>query len=120
MQSVIVGTDRTTSNGDVANKIGTYSVAVLAKVHRIPFYVAAPTSSIDMSLSNGSQIPIEERDSREITHGFGKQTAPDGISVYNPAFDVTPHEYVTALITEKGIIYPPFDQNLRKIFLRIV
>ena len=120
VQMVIVGTDRTTSNGDVANKIGTYSVAVLAKVHNIPFYVATPTSSIDMSLSSGSQIPIEERDAKEITHGFGKQTAPDGINVYNPAFDVTPHDYVTGLITEKGIIYPPFDQNLRKIFLRVV
>jgi methylthioribose-1-phosphate isomerase len=114
VQAVIVGTDRTAANGDVANKIGTYGVAVLAKEHGIPFYVAAPMSSIDMSLSDGSQIPIEERDAQEITHGFGRQTAPDGVNVYNPAFDVTPHAYVTGLITEKGMVYPPFDVNLQK------
>ncbi len=116
VQAVIVGTDRTAANGDVANKIGTYGVAILAKAHGIPFYVAAPTSSIDMSLSDGSKIPIEERASEEITHGFGFQTAPDGIKVYNPAFDVTPHEYVTGIMTEKGVVYPPYVENLKKIF----
>lgn len=116
IKAVIVGTDRVAANGDVANKIGTYGVALLAKAHNIPFYVAAPTSSIDMSLPDGSQIPIEERAAEEITHGFGRQTAPDKITVYNPAFDVTPHEYVTALITEKGIIEPPFKENLKKLF----
>jgi len=116
VQAVIVGTDRTASNGDVANKIGTYGVAILAKEHNIPFYVALPTSTIDMALTSGDQIPIEERDPREITHGFGKQTAPDGIDVYNPAFDVTPNKYVTAFITEKGIIRPPYDVNFKKLF----
>lgn len=116
VQCVIVGTDRTTANGDVANKIGTYGVAILAKEHNIPFYVALPTSTIDMKLSSGAQIPIEERDPREITHGFGVQTAPDGIEVYNPAFDVTPHRYVTAFITEKGIVYPPFEEGFKKLF----
>jgi methylthioribose-1-phosphate isomerase len=116
VQAVIVGTDRVAANGDVANKIGTYGVALLAKAHEIPFYVAAPTSSIDMSLSDGEQIPIEERSADEVTHGFGKQTAPDGVNVYNPAFDVTPHELVTALITEKGVVYPPYRENLKKLF----
>lgn len=116
VQAVIVGTDRVAANGDVANKIGTYGVALLARAHNIPFYVAAPLSSIDMSLSEGSLIPIEERPAEEITHGFGKQTAPEGIKVYNPAFDVTPNELVTALITEKGVIYPPFRENLEKMF----
>ena len=113
---VIVGTDRVAANGDVANKIGTYGVAILAKEFGIPFYVAAPTSSIDMSLPSGDLIPIEERKPEEVTEGFGKRTAPLGVHVYNPAFDVTPHRYVTALITEKGILYPPFDESLRGIF----
>ena len=116
IQAVIVGTDRVAANGDVANKIGTYGVAVLAKQHGIPFYVALPTSTIDMGLAEGALIPIEERRAEEITHGFGKQTAPDGVKVYNPAFDVTPHQYVTAFITEKGIIYPPYTENLKKLF----
>ncbi len=116
VQCVIVGTDRTAANGDVANKIGTYGVALLAKAHNIPFYVAAPLSSIDMSLSDGSQIPIEERDPKEISQGFGAQTAPNGIEIYNPAFDVTPNELVTGIITEKGIVYPPYRENLKKIF----
>ncbi|MBN2326745.1 MAG: S-methyl-5-thioribose-1-phosphate isomerase, partial [Candidatus Omnitrophica bacterium] len=115
IQSVIVGTDRTAANGDVANKIGTYGVAILAKTHNIPFYVALPTSTIDRNAASGKDIPIEERDPREITHGFGRQTAPDGIDVYNPAFDVTPHEYVTAFITERGVIYPPFEENFKKL-----
>lgn len=116
VQCVIVGTDRTTANGDVANKIGTYGVAILAKEHNIPFYVALPTSTIDRSMASGAEIPIEERDPREITHGFGRQTAPDGVRVYNPAFDVTPHRYVTAFITEKGIVYPPFVEEFKKLF----
>ncbi|MDP8242906.1 MAG: S-methyl-5-thioribose-1-phosphate isomerase [Candidatus Hinthialibacter antarcticus] len=116
IKAVIVGTDRVAANGDVANKIGTYGVAVLAKHHGIPFYVALPTSTIDMNLAEGALIPIEERNSEEITHGFGKQTAPDGIKVYNPAFDVTPNELVTAFVTEKGIIYPPYKENLAQLF----
>jgi methylthioribose-1-phosphate isomerase len=110
--AVIVGTDRVAANGDVANKIGTHGIAILARHFRIPFYVAAPTSSIDMSLPTGKQIPIEERDGREISHGFGKQTAPAGVEIYNPAFDVTPAELVTALITEKGVIRAPYSTNL--------
>lgn len=117
VQAVIVGTDRVAANGDVANKIGTYGVAIIAKANGIPFYVAAPTSTIDLSTPTGAQIPIEERDTSEITNGFGLQTAPDGIDVYNPAFDVTPHEYVTAFITEKGVVYPPFQENLSRLFL---
>lgn len=116
VKAVIVGTDRTAANGDVANKIGTYGVAILAKTHNIPFYVALPISTIDMKTATGADIPIEERDPQEITHGFGKQTAPGGIGVYNPAFDVTPNQYVTAFITEKGVIYPPFGENFEKIF----
>ncbi|MEB3102418.1 S-methyl-5-thioribose-1-phosphate isomerase [Ferviditalea candida] len=116
VQAVIVGTDRVAANGDVANKIGTYSVAVLAKAHGIPFYVACPLSTVDLSMSSGQEIPIEERDELEITEGFGKRTAPRGIKVYNPAFDVTPHEYVTAIITEKGVVRPPYAENLPKLF----
>src|SRR6185295_1152667 len=106
VQAVIVGADRITANGDTANKIGTYSVAVLAHAHQIPFYVAAPTSTFDLTLASGDLIPIEQRSSTEITHGFGKQTAPDGIDVYNPAFDVTPARLITAIVTERGIIEP--------------
>lgn len=106
VQAVIVGTDRVAANGDVANKIGTYGVAVLAKAHGIPFYVAAPLSSIDLETATGAQIPIEERPGEEITHGLGKQVAPDGIKVYNPAFDVTPAAYITAIVTETGIFKP--------------
>jgi methylthioribose-1-phosphate isomerase len=103
----VVGADRITRNGDVANKIGTYSLAVLCKEHGIPFYVAAPMSTVDFSLETGSSIPIEERDSREVTHVFGKvQIAPDGVKVANPAFDVTPARYVTAIITELGAFHP--------------
>lgn len=106
VQAVIVGADRITANGDTANKIGTYSVAVLAQAHQIPFYVAAPTSTFDLSLESGDLIPIEQRSSTEITHGFGKQTAPEGIDVYNPAFDVTPARLIKGIITEHGIIEP--------------
>jgi methylthioribose-1-phosphate isomerase len=112
---VIVGTDRTAANGDVANKIGTYTVAVLAHRHGIPFYVAAPTSSIDLSCPRGSKIPIEERDPREVTHIFDRQIAPSGIKIANPAFDVTPHDLVTAIITERGIARPPYWRSLPRI-----
>ena len=100
------GADRIAANGDSANKIGTYSIAVLARAHGIPFYIAAPSSTFDLSLSSGEQIPIEERTSEEITHGFGRQTAPSGVNVYNPAFDVTPANYIEAIITEVGVIRP--------------
>ena len=110
---VIVGTDRTARNGDVANKIGTYTLAVLCREHKIPFYVAAPLSSIDFSISSGKDIPIEERGSEEVTHIFGKcRIAPDGIRVRNIAFDVTPHKYITAIITEKGAFRP---KDLKKL-----
>jgi methylthioribose-1-phosphate isomerase len=116
VQAVIVGCDRVAANGDVANKIGTYGVALLAKAHNIPFYVAAPMSTIDLDTKTGEDIPIEERDALEITEGFGKRTAPEGVQVFNPAFDVTPHEYVTAIITEKGIISGNYQEELPKLF----
>jgi methylthioribose-1-phosphate isomerase len=106
IQAVVVGADRIAANGDTANKIGTYSVACLAKAHGVPFYVAAPSSTFDRSLSSGEGIPIEERAATEITHGFGRQTVPDGVAVYNPAFDVTPAEFITGIISERGIIQP--------------
>jgi methylthioribose-1-phosphate isomerase len=109
---VVVGADRIAANGDAANKIGTYSVAVLAKHHGIPFYVAAPSSTFDLSLPDGSHIPIEERGAEEITNGFGKQTAPDGVAVYNPAFDVTPAELIAGIVTEKGVLRPPFQWSI--------
>lgn len=112
IQKVFVGSDRIAANGDVANKIGTYGVAVLAKAHDIPFYVVAPTSTIDPNIASGDDIPIEIRDPQEITNGFGKQTAPNGIKVYNPAFDVTPNELVTAIITEHGVHHAPFTESL--------
>ncbi|MCX7625343.1 MAG: S-methyl-5-thioribose-1-phosphate isomerase, partial [Candidatus Sumerlaeaceae bacterium] len=116
VNAVFVGTDRTVRNGDVANKIGTYSLAVLAKAHNIPFYVVAPLSSIDISLSSGDEIPIEQRPPEEVTHFAGVQIAPTGINVYNPAFDVTPHEFVTAIVTEKGIVRPPYEQTIPALF----
>ncbi len=116
---VIVGSDRIAANGDVANKIGTYSVAVLAKENKVPFYVAAPTSTIDLSLASGEQIPIEERKPREVTHIKGVQIAPDGIKVANPAFDVTPHRYVSAIITENGIAKAPYGQSLNRVVKNI-
>lgn len=106
IQMVVVGADRIAANGDTANKIGTYGVALLARAHGIPFYVAAPSSTFDLTLPDGSAIPIEQRDPREVTHGFGRQTAPDGVDVYNPAFDVTPAALIAGIITEKGIIQP--------------
>jgi methylthioribose-1-phosphate isomerase len=106
VQLVIVGADRIASNGDTANKIGTYGLALLAKAHGIPFYVAAPKSTFDLSIADGSAITIEQRDPREVTHGFGRQTAPDGIEVYNPAFDITPAELISGIVTEAGIIQP--------------
>src|SRR5918993_1425735 len=109
---VVVGADRIAANGDTANKIGTYSVAVLAREHGIPFYVAAPWSTIDLSTTDGDAIPIEERDSREVTHVGSNQLAPDGAHVRNPSFDVTPHKYVTAIITERGVLRPPFIESL--------
>jgi methylthioribose-1-phosphate isomerase len=112
IQMVIVGADRIAANGDTANKIGTYGVAVLAKHHGIPFYVAAPTSTFDLSLANGGGIPIEQRDPREVTHGFGKQTAPEGIGVYNPAFDVTAAELIAGIVTERGIIRPVNEKKI--------
>lgn len=112
---VIVGADRIAANGDVANKIGTYSVAVLAKVHKIPFYVAAPVSTIDLSLADGSQIPIEERDARELTHIKDVQLAPEGIQVRNPAFDITPHDLVSAIITENGLAEGDFSARLHQL-----
>ncbi|AMA73788.1 MULTISPECIES: S-methyl-5-thioribose-1-phosphate isomerase [Aneurinibacillus] len=116
VQAVIVGTDRVAANGDVANKIGTYGLAVLARAHNIPFYVAAPLSSIDLNTPTGKEIPIEEREADEIIRGMGRQIAPNDIKVYNPAFDVTPHELVTAIITEKGIVRAPYKENLRALF----
>jgi methylthioribose-1-phosphate isomerase len=112
---VIVGADRIAANGDTANKIGTYSVAVLAKENDLPFYVAAPISTLDLSLDSGDQIPIEERDGREVTHIKGAQLAPQGIEIANPAFDVTPHRYIAAIITERGVARPPFQESLRNI-----
>ncbi len=112
---VVVGADRIAGNGDVANKIGTYSVAVLAKENGVPFYVAAPISTLDLSLDSGEQIPIEERSSREVTEVFGVPVAPVGIAVQNPAFDVTPNRYVTAIITEKGVARAPFGESLRRL-----
>ena len=112
---VITGADRITANGDTANKIGTYTLAVLAKEHNIPFYIAAPFSTIDTSLKTGDDIPIEERNPEEITHFQGVQTAPDNTVVENPAFDVTPHRYITAIITERGIIREPYDENMNTI-----
>ncbi|MEK0314323.1 S-methyl-5-thioribose-1-phosphate isomerase [Cohnella sp. 56] len=116
VQAVIVGTDRVAANGDVANKIGTYGVAVLAKAHNIPFYVACPLSTIDLATPTGDAIPIEERHPDEVTLGFGKRTAPEGVKVYNPAFDVTPGELVSAIITEKGIVTAPYKSGLRRLF----
>jgi methylthioribose-1-phosphate isomerase len=112
---VVVGADRIAANGDTANKIGTYMVAVLARQHDIPFYVAAPISTLDLTLKSGDEIPIEERDRREVTHMREYQLAPDGIDVQNPAFDVTPHELIAAIITDKGVAREPYEESLRKM-----
>jgi methylthioribose-1-phosphate isomerase len=116
VQAVIVGCDRVAANGDVANKIGTYGIALLAKAHNIPFYVAAPLSTIDISTKTGKDIPIEERNAEEITEGFGTITAPVGVKVFNPAFDVTPAEFITAIITEKGVLKGNYQEVLPKLF----
>jgi methylthioribose-1-phosphate isomerase len=116
IQVVIVGADRIAANGDVANKIGTYTVAVLAHENAIPFYVAAPLSTIDLTLSSGGQIPIEERSPAEVTHWGGVQTAPENIEARHPAFDVTPHRYVTAIITERGVARQPYAETLKALF----
>ncbi|MGA2388581.1 MAG: S-methyl-5-thioribose-1-phosphate isomerase [Candidatus Sulfotelmatobacter sp.] len=113
--AIVVGADRIAANGDVANKIGTYTVAVLAKENGIPFYVAAPLSTIDFACPDGSQIPIEQRNAREVTHMAGKQMVPDGVSIENPAFDVTPAKYVAAIITEHGIAREPYGESLRGV-----
>lgn len=110
---IVVGADRIAANGDVANKIGTYSVAVLAQRHGIPFYVAGPTSSIDINCPTGKEIPIEQRDPEEVSHIFGRALAPKGVKTLNPAFDVTSQDLVSAIITEKGVIHPPYAQNIR-------
>src|SRR5205807_3808351 len=117
VQLVITGADRIAANGDTANKIGTYGVALLAQAHRIPFYVAAPSSTFDLSLPTGDAIPIEQRDPREITHGFGRPTAPAAIQAYHQAFHVTPHDLITALITEKGLIQPVDAEDIRRVLL---
>ena len=115
VQVAVVGADRIAANGDTANKIGTYGVALLAKAHGIPFYVAAPSSTFDLSIPDGSAIPIEQRDPREITHGLGRATAPDGIGVYNPAFDVTPADLIAGIITERGVITPVNAATIRAV-----
>jgi methylthioribose-1-phosphate isomerase len=118
IKAVIVGADRIAANGDTANKIGTYSVAILAKEHGIPFYVAAPLSTIDAQISRGEDIPIEERNEKEVTHLGGKRVAATGISVLNPAFDVTPNTYITGLLTEKGILRAPYDRSIARALIK--
>ena len=113
--AIVVGADRIAANGDVANKIGTYTVAILAKEHGIPFYVAAPFSTIDLNTPDGSKIPIEERNAKEVTHIAGKQMVPDGVGVENPAFDVTPAKYVAAIITERGVLRAPYAESIGKL-----
>jgi methylthioribose-1-phosphate isomerase len=113
IQAVIVGADRIAANGDTANKIGTYGVSILAKEHGIPFYVAAPFNTIDLATATGAGIPIEQRDPREVTHSNGKQMTPHGVGIENPAFDVTPAKYITAIITERGVLHAPFTESIR-------
>ncbi len=115
IKAVVVGADRIAANGDVANKIGTYTIAVLAKEHGIPFYVAAPFSSVDLDTPDGSKIPIEQRSPREVTHVGDRQLVPEGVQVENPAFDVTPHQYLAAIITERGIARAPYEESLRQL-----
>jgi len=112
---VIVGADRIAANGDTANKIGTYGVAVMAREHKVPFYVAAPCSTFDLALESGEAIPIEERSPQEVTEPFGVRIAPQGVKVYSPAFDVTPAGYIAAIVTEKGIVREPYTENIGKI-----
>jgi methylthioribose-1-phosphate isomerase len=118
IQAVITGADRIAANGDAANKIGTYSVAQLARAHGIPFYVAAPSSTFDFAIADGSEIPIEQRPGDEITRGFGKPTAPEGVAVYNPAFDVTPAGLISAIVTERGIVRPVSAETIREVLSR--
>ena len=115
IQAVVVGADRIAANGDVANKIGTYNVAILAKEHGIPFYVAAPWSTIDLATATGDEIPIEERSAKEVTHHAGTQLTPHGVGIVNPAFDVTPAKYVTAIITERGVLRAPYSETLQEL-----
>ena len=115
IQAVIVGADRIAANGDTANKIGTFGVAILAKEFGIPFYVAAPWATIDLATADGSLIPIEQRSAREVTHANGKQMTPHGVAIENPAFDVTPAKYISAVITERGVLYAPFGESIRKM-----
>lgn len=115
VQVVIVGADRIAANGDTANKIGTYGVALLAKAHGLPFYVAAPSSTFDLTLADGTGIPIEQRDPSEVTEGMGRRTAPEGVAVYNPAFDVTPAELITGIITERGVVQPVDSRTILKV-----
>jgi methylthioribose-1-phosphate isomerase len=115
INAVVVGADRIAANGDVANKIGTYTVAILAKEHGLPFYVAAPVSTLDLQTPTGEDIPIEERPAHEVTQVAGHRVAPEGTRVRNPAFDVTPHRYVTAIVSERGVARPPFGDSLRKL-----
>ncbi|HEY0377057.1 MAG TPA: S-methyl-5-thioribose-1-phosphate isomerase [Pyrinomonadaceae bacterium] len=115
VDTVVVGADRIAANGDTANKIGTYMVAVLARQHNIPFYVAAPVSTLDLTLASGEEIPIEERDAREVTHVRDQRLAPEGVAVHNPAFDVTPNEFIAAIITDKGVARPPYTESLRRM-----
>jgi len=115
VQAAIVGADRVVANGDVANKIGTYGLAVLCRAHKVPLYVAAPCSTIDRSVRTGAGIPIEERDGREVTHILGTRIAPDGVPVWNPSFDVTPAKYLSAIVTEKGVLSPPLAGAIRKL-----
>lgn len=116
VKSVLVGADRIAANGDTANKIGTYMLAVLAKEHGIGFYVVAPLSTIDRAIASGDEIPIEERGAEEIIRGFGRQTAPSGVHVFNPAFDVTPHRLIAGIVTERGVAGPPYTESLRAMF----
>jgi methylthioribose-1-phosphate isomerase len=118
VQAVITGADRIAANGDAANKIGTYGVAVLARAHGIPFYIAAPTSTFDLSISSGAEIPIEQRNGREVVQGFGKATAPDGVAVYNPAFDVTPADWISGIITERGVVLEPTTERVTDLVNR--
>ena len=113
---VVVGADRIASNGDTANKIGTYNLAIVANYHKVPFYIAAPLSTIDCSIQTGKEIPIEERSHEEVTHINGKRVCAEGINVINPGFDVTPNELITGIITEKGVLYPPYSESIKKAF----
>jgi methylthioribose-1-phosphate isomerase len=116
VDAVVVGADRIAANGDAANKIGTYMVAVLAREHSIPFYVAAPISTVDLKLATGDEIPIEERDTREVTHLREQQLTPDGVPAHNPAFDVTPNALIAAIITDKGVARQPYVDSLKRLF----